>query len=310
MTRLLLSHYMPAAHGVHADFLAPWAARVMADCPSLEIDIACEGSELGLLENQFAQVSEGRVDIAHSPVALPRGRFPLTNLMNLPFLAADSGEASRRLWAAQAEFLAAEFAPLHLLALHADSGGVLHLRDAPLTGLADLAGKRIRTPAGAVAEAVAALGAEPVLLLPPAIGPAARAGEIDGAVMAWDVLAYTGTDTVFRHHHPEVFYVSPLYLVMNAASRARLGPEERAAIDRHSGADLAPRFGGYWQAWSQPGRALAEGPGHSITPLPGEVLEAFRTAAAEAVSHEGARLAADGLTAAPGVAAAFAGRAG
>ncbi len=173
-----------------------------------------------------------------------------------------------RLWAAHEPFLADEFAPLHVLALHADSGGVLHLRDTKLSSLADLAGKRIRTPAGPITEAIAAVGAEPVHLLPPAIGKAAADGAIDGAIMAWDVLAYTQTHTIFHHHYLDVFYVSPLYLVMNPDSRARLSEAERRALDAASGADLARRFGDYWQAWSAPGRALAEAPGHTLEPLP------------------------------------------
>jgi len=62
---------------------------------------------------------------------------------------------------------------------------------------------------------MAAIGAEPVHLLPPAIRGAAETGDIDGAIMAWDVLAYTQTQNIFRYHYTDVFYVSPLYLVMN-----------------------------------------------------------------------------------------------
>ncbi len=85
MTRLRVSHYMPADHGTHRDFIVPFTRRVTAACPSLEFEIFCEGSPYGLLENQFDQVLSGAVDIAHSPAALPPGRFPLTNLMNHRF---------------------------------------------------------------------------------------------------------------------------------------------------------------------------------------------------------------------------------
>lgn len=307
MTRLRLSHYMPPDHGTHVDLLEPWARRVEAACPTLKIDIYCGGSKYGLLEKQFDQVVSGEVDIAHSPTTLPPGRFPLTHTMSLPFLVGNAGEAARRLWQAHDRFLAAEFAPLHVLALHADSGGILHLRDRPLSSMEDLAGLRIRTPAGALSRVVAALGAEPVHLLPPAIGPAARAGEIDAAIMAWDVLIYTGTQDIFRHHHPEVFYVSPLYLVMNPRSRASLTEEERTTLDRLSGADLAPRFGDYWENWSRPGRLVAEAPDHTLQPLPASVLAIFREAAISRRQDEISRLVDMGLSTAPDVLTAFEG---
>lgn len=308
MTRLVVSHYMPADHGTHVDFIAPWTRRIHAACPSLEFELHCEGHEHGLLENQFSQVSSGAVDIAHSPASLPAGRFPLTNLMNLPFLVDGSQQASDRLWAAHASYLEDEFKPLRVLALHADSGGVLHMRDTQIRSLDDLAGKHIRTPTGAIADAMRALGAEPVHLLPPAISKAARAGEIDGAVMAWDVLAYTRTQDIFRHHYEDVFYVSPLYLVINPDSYARLTEAERQALDEHSGADLTKRFGAYWKSWSAPGRALARREGHSLGRLPSGVLSGLRAAATASMGRHVDRLIDEGLGNAPGVIDLFSGR--
>jgi len=308
MTRLVVSHYMPADHGTHVDFIVPWTRRIEAACPSLEFEIHCEGSPYGLLENQFSQVSSGAVDIAHSPASLPAGRFPLTNLMNLPFLVKDAQQGSDRLWAAHADYLAQEFSPLHVLAFHADSGGVLHMRDTQVRSIADLAGKRIRTPAGAIADAMAAIGAEPVHLLPPAIRGAAETGDIDGAIMAWDVLAYTQTQNIFRYHYTDVFYVSPLYLVMNPESRARLTDEERRVLDQYSGADLVKRFGGYWKAWAAPGRALAEANGHSLGPLPAGTLSELRNAADASIQKRIDQLAADGVLDAPKVIDIFSGR--
>ncbi|WP_185984661.1 hypothetical protein [Aureimonas mangrovi] len=282
MTRLIVSHYMPSDHGTHRDFILPWAERLTTACPSLSFEIHGEGSPLGLLENQFDQVMSGAVDVAHSPANLPPGRFPLTQLMNLPFLVDGPHQAGERLLAAHDAYLAAEFEPLKVLALHADSGGLLHMRDAPIERVSDFAGKRIRSPAGAMAETLAALGAQPIHLLPPAIGDAARSGAIDGAVMAWDVLAYSRTIDVFRHHHSDVFYLSPLYFVMNAAAFSRLEPAERTVLMAMSGPDLSLRFGDYWTRWSTPGRALALEDGHTLQPLPACVTAALRDAAGDA----------------------------
>ncbi|UHD46422.1 hypothetical protein LUX29_04165 [Aureimonas altamirensis] len=290
MTRLIVSHYMPADHGTHRDFILPWTERVAGACPTLSFDIHCEGSSLGLLENQFDQVMSGAVDIAHSPANLPPGRFPLTQLINLPFLVENPNEAARRLMMALDGPLRAEFTPLNVLALHADSGGVLHMRDTRIDDVSDLAGKRIRSPAGATAEALAALGAEPVHLLPPAIGEAARSGAIDGAVMAWDVLAYSRTDEIFRHHYSDIFYLSPLYFVMNANAFARLTPDQRSALEAQSGTGLAARLGSYWDAWSAPGRALTAQEGHTLQPLPRTVLAALRAAAGPARERQVRRL--------------------
>ena len=79
-------------------------------------------SPLGRLEDQYAQVTSGIVDVAHSPAVLPPGRFPLTLLLNLPFMVAGSDQGTRMLWRLLQSHLADEYAGLHVLALHADSG--------------------------------------------------------------------------------------------------------------------------------------------------------------------------------------------
>lgn len=309
MTKLVISHYMPEGHGTYVDFILPWTRRIHQACPTLEFEIHSEGSNLGLLENQYDQVLSGTVDIAHSPASLPTNRFPLTNLMNLPFLVKDPQQASNRLWAAYAQYLKREFSPLHVLALHADSGGVLHMRDTQISSLKDFVGKRIRTPSGIIASVLATVGAEPVHLLPPDIEKAAQSGEIDGAIMAWDVLAYTQTQHIFRYHYTDVFYVSPLYLAMNAESRALLTEEERHALDQHSGADLTKRFGCYWSKWSAPGWSLAESTGQVLGALPTSVLSVLADVSAVKARQYVNLLLEDGLTDAAAVEAIFSGRA-
>ncbi|RDJ25522.1 hypothetical protein DWF00_14925 [Bosea caraganae] len=282
--RLDISHYMPEDHGSHADFIAPWAKAVEgASAGALALTVHSGPSRLGKLENQYAQVASGAVDIAHSPGGLPEGRFPLTTLMNLPFMAGSSAQGTQLLNALLEPHLAPEYDGLKVLALHADSGGVLHTRDALVTRLEQLRGLRLRCPAGPMEAALRLLGAEPVPLTPPNIRAAAEEGRIDGAVMAWDVLAYTGTDAIFRHHTDTKLYVSPLYFVMNGASWGGLGPQEQDALERCSGPALASQFPLWWRDWEAPGRALGLAEGQVMGTLAPAELERWRQTAAPAV---------------------------
>lgn len=291
---LAVSHYMPEDHGTHADFIAPWARAVeAASGGALSLTVHSGASALGRLESQYGQVVSGAVDVAHSPAGLPEGRFPLTTLLNLPFMASSSDEGTRLLNALVETHLAPEYDDLKVLGLHADSGGVLHTRDRLVTRLEELEGLRLRCPAGPMEAALRLLGAEPVPLTPPGIRAAAEAGRIDGAVMAWDVLAYTGTAGIFRHHTDTKLYVSPLYFVMNGASWRSLDRGSQEALDGCSGPALARRFPGWWQSWEAPGRALGLAEGQVMGALSPDELERWREVAAPAVeSHV------DGLVAA------------
>lgn len=284
MERIRVSHYMPEDHGSHADFIAPWAKAVeAASGGTLAVEVLPGTSPFGKLEDQYEQVVSGAVDVAHSPGGLPEGRFPLTTLMNLPFMASSSAEGTRLLNELLPDYLAPEYAGLKVLAMHADSGGVLHTRDRLVTRLEDLRGLRLRCPAGPMEAALRLLGAEPVPLTPPNIRKAAEEGRIDGAVMAWDVVAYTGTDAIFRHHTDTKLYISPLYFVMNAASWDRLSAPSQQAIERCSGAALVRRFPGWWQNWEAPGRALGLAEGQVMGALSPDELARWRTIAAPAI---------------------------
>ena len=283
---LSVSHYMPRDHGTHRDFIAPWARAVeTASGGRLRVTVHDGDSALGRLERQHAQVVSGAVDVAHSVASLPPGKFPRTAIIGAPFLAASAAAGTRLLSELFAPFLAAEYADLAVLALHADSGGLLHTREGPIERLEDLRGLRLRAPSVLVAAALAELGAKPVVLAPLEIRAAAEAGELDGAAMAWDVVDYAGTAAMFRHHLDAPLYVSPLYFVMNRARYEDLDPAARRAIDAASGPALAGRFGEWWGAWSRPAREGAERRGDTIRGLPPDERERWARAVQPAVDR-------------------------
>jgi TRAP-type C4-dicarboxylate transport system substrate-binding protein len=293
---LVVSHYMPRDHGTHRDFIAPWARAVEAVSGGrLRLTVHDGDSALGRLERQHEQVVSGVVDVAHSVASLPPGRFPRTAIAGAPFLAASASTGTRVLARLFSRFLAVEYTDLTVLALHADSGGLLHTREGPIERLDDLRDLRIRAPSALVASALAELGAVPVVLAPLQIRAAAEAGQLDGAAMAWDVLLYSDTAAIFRYHLDVPLYVSPLYFVMNRARYAGLDPARRGAIDAASGPALAERFGHWWEAWSGPAREEVRRRGNRVSGLaPGE-RERWAGAAQPAVDRWLRGLEADGV---------------
>ncbi len=293
--KLNISHYMPEDHGTHVDFIAPWAKAVeKASAGALSLEVHTGANALGKLDNQYTQVLSGAVDVAHSPAALPVGRFPLTSLMNLPFLADSSSQGTRLLNALLEPHLAREFRGLKVLGLHVDSGSVLHTRDELVTRLEQLKGLRLRCSAGPMEAALHQLGAEPVPLTPPNVRQAAEEGRLDGAVMAWDALLYSGTADIFHHHTRNSLCFAPLYFVMNGETWKSLDDRERDAVERCSGAVLARQFPLWWSHWEAPGLTHCQAPGHVMGALAPDELQRWREAAAPAVEAHIEALAAGG----------------
>ena len=270
-TTLKISHYLPAVHGIHTDFIEPWAEQV-TECTNGEVtfEISPAGTQLGNVARQQEQVMAGVVDIAHGLSGIPRGRFPRTSLIDMPFLTDDAGAASYALWELFPDYLAEEYKGLKVLALHAHNGGLLHTNNTKVETMEDLEGLRIRTPSPAVSEMLSFLGANPQGLPPGEVYESLQRGVIDGTVFPWDPVKSFGLNEVLKYHLDLGAYTVSFFFVMNERSYSKLSPDAQACIDQYSGTDLVAKFGDWWDKWDAPAREDAINAGHEITKLSDE----------------------------------------
>ena len=104
---LKLHHFLPPVSNGHAKMLAPWARKVEADSQGrLKIDIFPAMQLGGTPPQLYDQARDGVADIVWTLPGSTPGRFPTTEVFELPFIAAERGIVN-----AQA---AQEFADAHL----------------------------------------------------------------------------------------------------------------------------------------------------------------------------------------------------
>lgn len=278
-TTLKVSHFLPSVHGIHTDFIVPWTERI-TECTGGEVqfEVFAAGSQLGNVARQQEQVMAGVVDIAHGLHGIPRGRFPRTSIIDMPFLTDDAGAATHALWEMLPEELAEEYEGLHVLALHAHNGGLIHTTDTKVETIEDLDGLRIRTPSPAVSEMLSFLGATPQGLPPGEVYENLQRGVIDGTVFPWDPVASFGLNEVLSHHLDTGAYTVSFFFVMNERSYEALSDEAKTCIDGNSGDALVERFDQWWDDWDAPGREGAVAAGHEITELSDEERARWREA--------------------------------
>lgn len=276
-TTLKLSHYLPPVHGIHTDFIVPWTEQV-SECSGGEVrfEIFPGGTQLGNVAKQQEQVMAGVVDIAHGLHGIPRGRFPRTSLIELPFMTDDAGAASETLWEMYPDYLAPEYRGLKVLALHAHNGGLIHTSSKKVETMEDLQGLRLRTPSPAVSEMLTALGATPQGLPPGEVYENVQKNVIDGTVFPWDPVKSFGLNEVLNYHLEAGTYTVPFFFVMNQRKYDSLPETVRQCIDQASGDNLVAKFGDWWDKWDEAGRTEAEQAGHEITVLSGEERERWR----------------------------------
>lgn len=265
---LKLSHFLPPVHGIHTDFIEPWT-KDLAACTNGKVNVTIfhGGTQRGNVARQQEQVTAGVVDIAHGLHGIPRGRFPRTSLVDMPFLTTSAAVATRALWAIYPEHLAPEYKGLKVLALHAHNGGLIHTRDKKVTTIEDLKGLRLRTPSPAVSLMLEQLGAVPQGLPPGQVYEALQKGTIDGTVFPWDPVNSFKLAEVLKYHLDAGAYTVSFFFVMSESKYNALPPDVRACVDKLSGDALVAKFGEWWTVWDRPGLEAARARGNEITRL-------------------------------------------
>lgn len=278
-TKLKLSHYVTSGHGMHADFVAPWVENV-TKCSEGEVsfEVFMAGSQLGNVTRQQEQVLAGVVDVALGLSGTPRGRFPRTSLIDMPFLTRDAGAASYALWELYPEYLAPEYKGMKVLALFAHNAGMIQTRDKKVEKMEDMKGLRIRTPSPAVSDMLLALGASPQGLPPGEMYENIQRGVIDGTVFPWDPNNAFGLNEVVNYYLDIGAYTTSFFFVMNQRSYDKLSDKVKACVDKYSGPALQSQFGDLWTKWDGPGRNDAIARGKTITHVSDEERDKWKQA--------------------------------
>jgi TRAP-type C4-dicarboxylate transport system substrate-binding protein len=279
---LKLHHFLPPQAPAQKGVFEPWAADLAAASDGrIEIQMF-PAMQLGGKAPQLAdQVKSGITDIAWTlPVYTP-GRYPLAETFNLPFMATNAEKTSIALQTFMDEVGGAEFEGIHPLSFHTHAAGKLHMREKPISTMADLADQRVRAPGQGVGDFLAALGAEPVFFPVTEMTVGLANGVIDGACLPYEVVpAYKLQELTSFHSEAAPggrgIYANAFAFLMNQAAYEGMPDDLRAVLDAHSGMVLAERFGKAFDAAEATGRQACLDAGNTINEIAASEIELWR----------------------------------
>jgi TRAP-type C4-dicarboxylate transport system substrate-binding protein len=269
---LKLHQFLPPVATVPAKILKPWAAAVEQGAGGkVKIEhydaMALGGKPTDLMD----QAIDGVADIVMTVVGYTPGRFPKTEVFELPFMMTDpiaTAKAFQDL--VDTDLQAGEYSGVKVLGAWVHGPGLIHSKD-PITKLEDLAGKKLRGPTRVISNMLAELGATPVGMPLPAIPEALSKGVIDGTVIPWEVTPSIRLAELAKNHlefgGKESLYTATIIMVMNKAKYESLPEDVRAAIDAESGMKLAEFAAQVMYDYDKPGRDIAVAAGNTITTL-------------------------------------------
>jgi TRAP-type C4-dicarboxylate transport system substrate-binding protein len=256
---LKLSHFVPPQHTFHK-WVTAWAERLEKESNGrLKITIYPNGQLVGPPNRQLDAARNGITDIAWVLHGVTPGRYPLTELANLPFTwkgdNADIVEMAKRMTELAPKYLAAEHTGLKILFMSMANPVVAYTKT-PITKLDDFKGMKIRYASATNKTFLDALGATTLLVPPPDSQDALAKGIIQGAMFPHEGgLAYDLAGVVHYSLDPG-FAPAPFVMAMNPAKYESLPPDLRALLDKETGVAAAVDFGKAWAAQEQFARNL------------------------------------------------------
>ncbi len=279
---LKLHQFLPAQANVPKHILDVWANKVEKDSEGrIKIDRFPSMQLGGKPPELYDQVVDGVADIVWTVVGYTPGRFPRTEVFELPFSVSDAGAASYAYWKMYEEHMKDSFKDAHILATFVHGPGVIHSSE-PVKTPADMEGLKLRGPSRQTNALLKTLGAEPVGMPVPAIPEALSKGVVDGAVIPWEVTGALKVPELVDYHAEftgPALYTVGFVVAMNNDAYNNLPDDLKAVIDNNSGLDFSVFAGTTMQSFDAPARAAAVENGNEITTLSAEESATWAAAA-------------------------------
>jgi len=287
---LKVAHPVPPTAPGHVKMIVPWCEKIEAESHGRMKCQIYPAMQLGGTPPQLlTQVRDGVADIVWSLPGYTPGRFPVSEVFELPFMTRTRDGSSRALWDFAEKNAAKEFAGVRPVALWVSGPYALHSRDKEVHTLDDMKGLKIRTPSRLGTKLLEALGATPVGMPVPQIPESLSKGVIEGALLPWEVVPafkvqeLTKNSTEFSGDH--AMTATTMMFIMNARKYNSLPADLKAIIDRNSGREASAWFTLQMQLGDDAGLKATVKNGNKIFAIPSGEMARWQ-AAAKPVTEE------------------------
>jgi len=237
------------------------------------------GGTLTPADKCYDGVEKGISDIGMSVLAYTRGKFPLTEVIDLPIGIKSGLAATKLINEYYNKFKPKEFDGTKVMYLHAHGPGFLHTkRRDEVNRLEDLKGMKIRCT-GMAAKIVAALGATPVAMPMGETYDALSRGVVDGSMAPQESLFGWKWGEVVRYT-TEAFgaaYSTAFFVVINKNKWNAL-PRDAQQIIEKVNLEWIEKTGKSWDEIDKQGRDYALKLGNKINSLSKEENEKWAKA--------------------------------
>lgn len=289
-TVLKVAHFLPPASPAHQKFIEPWCEKIAAESKG---ELKCQiypAMQLGGTPPQLInQVRDGVADIVWTLPGYTAGRFPVSEVFELPFITTTHEASSRAMWDFVQKNAMDEFKGVKPIATWVNGPNQLHFRSKQVNTMADLRGMKVRAPSRLGNKLLASLGATPVGMPVPQMAESLSKGVIDGALVPWEVVPATKTHELTKFHAEaggeNAMVTATMVFVMNQKRYDSLSPAAKKVIDDNSGREVSAWVSRQFAEADAGGRQAAVARGNTVYTLPAAEMAKWQ-AAAQPVTEE------------------------
>ena len=259
----------------------PWMDKVTAESQGRIKFEGYPSMQLGGTAVQlYDQVKDGVVDFVWTLPALTAGRFPRSEVFELPFIMNNAEATSKAFWEYIQTYAPDEFKDTQVLALHVHGPGMFHTKEKLIKSADDLKGLKVRGPTRQITKMLGYLGATPVGMPLPQIPDALSKGTIDGCVIPWEVVPSVKVHELTKFHsefpaNTPALYTTTFVMAMNKAKYDGLAPDLKKIVDANSGLATSAWLGKTQQGNDPAGRKPAVDRGNTLYTFPASERQEF-----------------------------------
>jgi TRAP-type C4-dicarboxylate transport system substrate-binding protein len=228
--KLKLSHFAPATHNHHLNVVVPWTEEIKRRTGGRVEITVFPGASLCKPAQQYECARSGIADLAWGVTGWTPGRFPLTSVIELPFMHRTAAVGSQMLADLWDTHLKREYDDVHVLYLQVHPAGHINTHSKPVRKLEDFKGMKIRTPTATVGDLLEMLGATKVGMPAPQIYESMSQKVIDGFGMPFEALPPFRLHEVSKYHTEVGLYTTAFAMFMNTARYHALPPDVRTVF--------------------------------------------------------------------------------
>jgi TRAP-type transport system periplasmic protein len=202
----------------------------------------------------YDAVTRGISDVGNHVLGYTVGRFPLTEVIDLPHGYPNNTAPTKLANAFYAKFKPKEFNDVKVLWFHAQAPGLVHAKTKPIDQLDDLKGMKMRTY-GSNAELMKLLGGVPVAMPMGDVYDALSRGVADGLMCAYEALEgfRIGELVKYSTENYATSYTAAFVVIMNKDTWESLSPDVQKVIDQLS-VEYADKYAAMWDDIDKSGK--------------------------------------------------------